>query len=48
MHRARALANVYYWNKKYLKEEKDKIFPIYLSRDLATQLISDEEYDKLI
>ena len=48
MHRARALANVYYWNNRYIKEKKEKIFPLYLSRDIATSLISDEEYDDLI
>ena len=48
MHRARALANVYYWNKRYVQERREKIFPLYLSRNLATQIISDEEYDELI
>lgn len=48
MHRAEALANVYYWNKKYQQENSEKIFPIFLSRDIATQLINDEEYDNLL
>lgn len=48
MHRARALVNVYYWNKRYIQERREKIFPLYLSRNLATQIISDEEYDELI
>jgi hypothetical protein len=48
MHRARSLANVYYWNNRYINEGKEKVFPLYLSRDIATLLISDEKYDDLI
>lgn len=40
MHRAEALANVYYWNKYYLYNDLTTKFPCYLSRDLATQIIT--------
>jgi hypothetical protein len=35
MHRAAALANVYYWNLKYRLEENEKRFPIYLEQKYA-------------
>jgi radical SAM peptide maturase (CXXX-repeat target family) len=48
MHRARSLANVYYWNKVYKKHEVDNIFELYLEKEYALQLISEEEYDMLL
>ena len=33
MHKARALANIYYWNKIYFKYNIDKTFPNYLSEE---------------
>lgn len=48
MHRARALANVYYWNQYYIKHKIPKTAALYLPRNIATQIISDEEYDKLL
>ena len=47
-HRARALANVYYWNKVYQKNNENKVFPLYLQKEYALQLISEEEYDMLL
>lgn len=47
MHRAEALANVYYWNHYYRNHNKSQRQPLYLPRDIATKLISNEEYDKL-
>lgn len=47
MHRAEALANVYYWNNYYIKHNKHERFPLYLSRDIARHIITDEEYDSL-
>lgn len=47
MHRARSLANVYYWNKYYIKNNMTKRFPLYLPRNIAKQIISNDEYDKL-
>lgn len=48
MHRARSLANSYYWNWYYRIHEIKKNYPLYLPRDIARQIISDEEYDKLL
>ena len=48
MHRAAALANVYYWNLKYRLEENEKRFPIYLEQKYALQIIPSEEYDLLL
>ena len=47
MHRALSLANVYYWNKYYISKDQIKRKPLYLSRDIATQLIDNKEYDDL-
>lgn len=47
MHRAESLANVHYWNTYYINHGIPKRFPLYLSRDIATQIIPDEEYDRL-
>lgn len=53
MHRARSLANVYYWNKVYQKHcELDtngriKTFDMFLPKELALQIISEDEYDML-
>lgn len=47
MHRAEALANVYYWNHYYNLKNESKQFPLYLSRDIAKNLVTDEEYDFL-
>lgn len=48
MHRARSLANVYYWNLYYHKHSSEKRFPLYLDKSLALQLISADEYDNLL
>ena len=48
MHRAEALANVYYWNWYYKIHEIQKRKPLYLPRNIARQLISDKEYDELL
>ena len=48
MHRARTLANVYYWNNYYKKNQIDKKFILYLDRNIATNIISNEEYDNLL
>ena len=48
MHRARALANVYYWNKVYQKNNENKIFPLYLEEKYALQIINKDEYDMLL
>lgn len=48
MHRAAALANVYYWNLYYHKKQIKKYQPLYLDRGIATKIITNEEYDKLL
>lgn len=48
MHRARSLANVYYWNQVYKKNNEDKVFPLYLDKEHALQLVSEEEYNMLL
>jgi radical SAM protein with 4Fe4S-binding SPASM domain len=47
MHKARALANYYYYNKGYsLMEEKERM-KIYLSKEEALNIISEEEWNEL-
>ena len=48
MHRARSLANTYYWNTFYKQTDSLKRIPVYLERSIANQIISDEEYDELL
>lgn len=48
MHRAVSLANVYYWNWYYRIHGSLKHKPIYLPRNIATQIISNKEYDDLL
>lgn len=48
MHRAEALANVYYWNIYYIGHDMPERCPMYLPRDVANQIITDEEYDFLL
>lgn len=48
MHRAEALANVYYWNLRYRKEKSEKRFPMYLQQQEALKIIGEEEYNELL
>lgn len=47
-HRARALANTYYWNKVHIKNNEPDRFRCCLQKDLALQIISEEEYNMLL
>lgn len=47
MHKARSLANVYYWNKYYLKNNIDKVFELHCPKLWALQIISEDEYEML-
>lgn len=47
MHKARSLANVYYWNKLYAKNGESKRFEMHLPKEDALQYISEEEYAML-
>lgn len=47
MHKARVLANVYYWNKYYQKNNINKHFDLNLPDDEALKFISSEELNML-
>ena len=47
MHKARALANAYYWNMRYRLDKEDKRFAIYTPKDWALEIISEEEWEFL-
>lgn len=48
MHKARSLANVYYWNKVYKKNKEDKILKMHLPKENALKIIDEKEYDMLL
>lgn len=48
MHKSRVLANVYYWNKYYRKNNMPNRFECHLPKEEALRFISEEEYDHLI
>ncbi|MGL5749471.1 MAG: radical SAM peptide maturase, CXXX-repeat target family [Paraclostridium sp.] len=48
MHKARALANVYYWNKLYKKIDNDDIFKMHIPKEWALEIISEDEYNMLL
>ena len=45
---ARALANVYYWNKLYQKNNEDKQMLCYVPKEWAIPIIGEDEYNMLI
>lgn len=48
MHKARSLANVYYWNKWYKQNSEDKIMRLWLPKEDALKIISEDEYNMLL
>lgn len=48
MHRARVLANTYFWNKLYRQLGINKSFKLNLDKKTALKIIDDEEFDLLI
>jgi radical SAM peptide maturase (CXXX-repeat target family) len=48
MHKARSLANVYYWNMYYQKNNIDKKFKMHCPKDWALKIISEDEYNMLL
>lgn len=48
MHKARALANVYYWNRYYALNGIDKIMQLHLPKEDALKIIDEAEYEMLI
>ena len=47
MHKARSLANVYYWNKWYQQQGEDKKMKMWLPKEEALKIVSEEEYQML-
>ncbi len=48
MHRARSLVNVYYLNNYYIIHNINKSQPLLLDKNIALQIINEEEYNNLI
>lgn len=48
MHKARVLANVYYWNLYYEKNNINKVFEMNLPKDDALNFINEKEYNMLL
>lgn len=48
MHRARSLANAYYWNQKWRAEGSGKRMPILLEPEHAIRIVGEEEYNVLL
>ena len=47
MHKARALANAYYWNRLYRAQGQSKRFKIHIPEDWALEIISPDEWTML-
>jgi hypothetical protein len=43
-----SLANVYYWNSLYKYLDIDKVFKMYLPKEKALKIISEDEYNYLL
>lgn len=48
MHKARVLANIYYWNKLYKLLNLNKTFKFNIPKEWALNIISEKEYNELI
>lgn len=48
MHKARSLANAYYWNNVYRKRNENKRFKIHCPEEWALPIIGKEEYNTLL
>lgn len=48
MHKARALANCYFWNTYYRKHEINRRMKLYVPKDWALNIISEDEYNMLV
>lgn len=48
MHKARSLANVYFWNKYYIKTNQDRIFLMHLPYQEALKYIDEVELEMLL
>lgn len=47
MHKARALANAYYWNKGYRQNNENKRFKLWIPEEWALEIIDQDEWDYL-
>ena len=47
MHKARALANVYFWNKYYIQHNIDKVLLLFLPYSECLQYIDKQEVELL-
>lgn len=48
MHKARSLANVYYWNKLYQKQRSAKHFKMHCPAEWAIPIVGETEYQELL
>lgn len=48
MHKARSLANVYFWNTYHIKKNDGKVFEMHCPRDWALEIIDEDEYNMLL
>ena len=48
MHQARALANVYFWNKFYIKNNEMAKFEMHIPKEWALEIIDEVEYNMLL
>lgn len=47
MHKARALANIYFWNMYYRKHKSKERFKIHIPEEWALEVVSKEEFNML-
>lgn len=47
MHKARALANAYYWNKKFRTAGENKRMKLWIPKEWALEIIDEEEWNNL-
>ena len=47
MHKARSLANVYFWNRYFEDKEKPEYFEMFCPKEWALPIIGEEEYNFL-
>ena len=47
MHKARALANAYFWNKYYRKNKINKRMKLYIPKEWALEIITEKEWNLL-
>lgn len=48
MHKARALANMYFWNKIMIKYPNNNLSKIFVPENIALEIIDKDEYNKLL